>query len=69
MQNVNQSKEGIDDDEEKVTKKLINKALAEAMLEAKYEKEELEDVEAMDSKVSTCGCRINRTFMGTFNRY
>ncbi|XP_032683559.1 abscission/NoCut checkpoint regulator isoform X2 [Odontomachus brunneus] len=49
--NVNESKKGIDDDEEKVTKKLINKALAEAMLEAKYEKEELKDVEAMDSEI------------------
>lgn len=53
MQNVNQSKENIDDDEEKVTKKLINKALAEAMLETKYENKELEDVEVMDSEVDT----------------
>ncbi|XP_014483321.1 PREDICTED: abscission/NoCut checkpoint regulator isoform X2 [Dinoponera quadriceps] len=49
---ANQSeREEIDDDEETVTKKLINKALAEAMLEAKYEKEELEDVEPMDSEI------------------
>lgn len=34
-----------------MTKKLINKAVAEAMLEAKYEEEELEDVETMDSEV------------------
>lgn len=52
FQSVSQSKEEIDDDEETVTKKIINKALAEAMLETKYEKEELEDVEPMDSEVN-----------------
>lgn len=52
FQDVSQSKEEIDDDEETVTKKIINKALAEAMLETKYEKEELEDVEPMDSEVN-----------------
>lgn len=47
----NQDKREIDDDEETVTKKLIDKAVAEAMLEAKYEDKELEDVEPMDSQV------------------
>lgn len=56
LQSANQSKkEEIDDDEEAVTKKLIKKTLAEAMLEAKYEKEELEDVEPMNSEVGVCG--------------
>lgn len=46
---MNQDKREIDDDEGTVTKKLIDKAVAEAMLEAKYEDKELEDVEPMDS--------------------
>lgn len=61
FQGVSQSKEEIDDDEETATKKIINKALTEAMLEAKYEKEELEDVEPMDSEVN-----IHIWWMNTF---
>lgn len=52
MQSVSQSKEEVDDDEETVTKKIIKKTVAEAMLEVKYEKEKLENVEPMDSEVS-----------------